>query len=112
MKYFSSVPGGNMFLTKPETNRFARFSVLFAVCILLSMRLFGQSDIDSTLKFTDAIRLNQIGFYTYSPKLAVVCNDTALTYQIYTADWSKVVFRGKLSDVKTSNLSGKKTRHA
>lgn len=112
MKYFLKVPAKQL-LSGIKTKRKVFGSIIFSIVFVLSgMILSAQTDIDSTLKFTDAIRLNQIGFYTYSPKLAVVCSDTSETFQIYLDDWSKVVFRGKLSEVKTSNLSGKKTRHA
>lgn len=62
---------------------------------------------------SDPIRLNQIGFYPSSQKIAVVITDVESEFYISTpADSKKKLFSGKLSEVHTSPYSSKKTRIA
>jgi endoglucanase len=63
-------------------------------------------------KFSEAIRLNQIGYYPSAPKIAVVVNEGATDFYIASADRKKKYFSGKLSEVKHSSYSSKKTRIA
>lgn len=58
---------------------------------------------------TDAIRLNQIGFYPKSPKVAIVTGEVTGTFYLTTPDLKKRVFTGQLSAARTSSISGKTT---
>ncbi|MDZ7262906.1 MAG: glycoside hydrolase family 9 protein, partial [candidate division KSB1 bacterium] len=49
---------------------------------------------------TDAIRLNQIGFYPDGPKRAIVVETTSTQFYITTPDLSDTVFTGNLSSAK------------
>ena len=60
----------------------------------------------------DLIRLNQIGYYPEAPKSAVVIGDKATEFYIVTKGTGKEVYRGKLSEVRKSIFSDKKTRIA
>ncbi|MGN7887828.1 glycoside hydrolase family 9 protein [Dyadobacter sp. 22481] len=61
---------------------------------------------------SDAIRLNQIGFYPAAPKVAVVVSDEADAFEVKEAKTGKTVLKGKLGNVRTSQHSGKHTRLA
>jgi endoglucanase len=61
---------------------------------------------------TDVIRLNQIGYYPEAPKSAVVIADKATEFYIIAKGTGKEVYRGKLSEVRKSIFSDKKTRIA
>lgn len=63
-------------------------------------------------QLTEAIRLNQVGFYPKAPKIAVVVNAEAGPFQIMTPDRKKTVFSGTLSESRTNVISGKTTRLA
>lgn len=60
----------------------------------------------------DLIRLNQIGYYPEAPKSAVVIGDRGTEFYIVTKGTGKEVYRGKLSEVRKSIFSDKKTRIA
>jgi endoglucanase len=60
----------------------------------------------------DLIRLNQVGYYPEAPKSAVVIGDKATDFYIVEKGSGKEVYRGKLSDVRKSVFSEKKTRVA
>jgi endoglucanase len=60
----------------------------------------------------DLIRLNQIGYYPEAPKSAVVIDDKATEFYIVSKAAGKEVYRGKLSEVRKSVFSEKKTRIA
>jgi len=60
---------------------------------------------------SEAIRLNQIGFYPNSAKTAVVVGDAQGPFQVTTSDLKKVVFTGTLSSARTNAIS-KKTTHS
>jgi endoglucanase len=62
-------------------------------------------------KVTD-VRLNQVGFYPDSPKLAVVVGEEKGPFVIKDLKNNKVVFKGELGAIRTSQHSGKKTRVA
>ena len=60
-----------------------------------------------------AIQINQLGYYIYAPKIAVLTNDsTSATFYIVEAKSNDTVYRGKLSEVKQSANSSTKTRIA
>jgi endoglucanase len=59
-------------------------------------------------KVTD-IRLNQVGFYPNSPKLAVVVGDKRSQFVVKDLANNKVVFKGELGATRTSQHSGRKT---
>ncbi|TDE14561.1 glycoside hydrolase family 9 protein [Dyadobacter psychrotolerans] len=58
------------------------------------------------------IRLNQIGFYPQSEKIAVVLSENAGDFLIKDAKSGKTAFKGKLSDLRTNQHSGKRSRVA
>lgn len=61
---------------------------------------------------SEAIRLNQIGYYPNAAKVAVVVGDVQGPFQLTTPDRKKVVFTGKLSEPRRNSISGKTTRSA
>jgi endoglucanase len=61
---------------------------------------------------SEAIRLNQVGFYQAAPKIAVVAADAANAFEVKDAKTGKTVLKGKLGDARTSQHSGKHTRPA
>jgi len=58
------------------------------------------------------IRLNQLGYYPNAVKQIAVLTDSAETFKITTPDRKRVVFTGKLKDVRKDSLSGKSVRLA
>ncbi len=88
-------------LNRLNTNR------LFTLLLLILSRISVQGQ-----NLSEAIRLNQIGFYPNAAKIAVVVGDTPGKFQIMTPDLKKVVFSGALSDSRTNPISGKITRSA
>lgn len=62
--------------------------------------------------FSEAIRLNQVGFYPKGPKIAVVVGEQSGTFQLMTPDLKKTVYTGTLSEQRTNRISGKTTRLA
>ncbi|MCE7040190.1 glycoside hydrolase family 9 protein [Dyadobacter sp. CY312] len=71
---------------------------------LLCHQVFSQ-------KVTD-VRLNQVGFYPGSPKLAVVVGEEKGPFVIKDLKNNKVVYKGELGAKRTSQHSGKTTRIA
>ncbi len=63
-------------------------------------------------KLSEAIRLNQIGFYPSSPKVAIVITETGNDFHISSPDLKTTLFSGKLSTVRASSFSSKKTKIA
>jgi endoglucanase len=61
---------------------------------------------------TEAIRLNQVGFYPDAPKIAVVPADAEGTFTVTTADRKQTVFTGTLGAVRGIDYTAKKTRLA
>ncbi|MCW3114232.1 MAG: cellulase [Segetibacter sp.] len=62
---------------------------------------------------TTRIHLNQLGFYTNAPKIAVVTGSTdALTFFITSTNIKDTLFRGNLSNEMTSKNSSTKTKIA
>lgn len=54
----------------------------------------------------DDIRLNQIGFYTYGPKIAVIVSPNAWYFSIKSVDLKKTFFTGELTPLKYWSSSG------
>ncbi|MDR6809034.1 endoglucanase [Dyadobacter sp. BE34] len=61
---------------------------------------------------SDAIRLNQVGFYPAAPKVAVIVTETGGAFEMKEAKSGKTVLKGALGDARTSQHSGKHTRLA
>lgn len=79
------------------------FLLVFAFTVHLS---FAQDRLSAD------IRLNQIGFYPNGKKIAVVASETATDFYIASPDLKKKYFTGKLSSLKSTSYSPKKTRIA
>jgi endoglucanase len=60
----------------------------------------------------ELVRLNQIGFYPDGQKIAVVLTESATEFYVVSSGDSRKVFSGKLSDVKQSAYSPRKTKIA
>lgn len=63
-------------------------------------------------QIAESIRLNQVGFYPNSPKVAVIVNSNAETFLVKTADLKNTVYTGKLSTKRQSEFSEKVTQIA
>ena len=60
---------------------------------------------------SNQIRINQLGFYEYAPKIAILTGDTtSSSFFIVTAQTADTVFSGQLSGVMQSANSSLKTR--
>ena len=60
----------------------------------------------------DPVRLNQVGFYPDAEKIAVVLGDKQTAFQLKDVATGKTVFKGKLSEPRTNQHSGKMSRIA
>lgn len=80
--------------------------LLLLIALLVS---FIQADAQ---RLTDTIHLNQIGFYPYAPKIAVVTEDGPETFYIVTPDFSDTLYTGQLSDHREAPNSGEQVRIA
>jgi len=80
---------------------------LFYHAILIGGALFAQGT-------TDQIKLNQLGFYTHGPKLAIVTTEIPLKdfYVISAVDEKDTVFKGSLGGLQKSLNSSLKTQVA
>jgi endoglucanase len=61
---------------------------------------------------TSRIRLNQVGFYTRGPKVAVVADSTPTRFAILTVPGGDTVFRGALAAAHRAPLSNEVVRQA
>ena len=61
---------------------------------------------------SDKIRLNQIGFYPNSPKVAVVVGSAAGEFTITKPNDNLILFKGSLGELKQSSYNSKQTRIA
>ncbi len=77
----------------------------FTFALLFSAQIQAQT-------VSEAIRLNQIGFYPDAAKVAIVVGEQGGPFQVKTADGKKVVFSGTLSEPRTNSISGKIARTA
>jgi endoglucanase len=79
-------------------------------CLLLfslaTLSLYGQPVGSSST------RLNQLGFYPNGPKVAIILADAGGPFQVTTPDGKKVLFAGKLGEVRQNSISGKTARTA
>src|SRR5688500_12455480 len=83
------------------------------ILLTLSLLAFLQVACQHKSKVSqDIIRLNQVGYYPDAPKSAVVISDEATEFYIAEKATGKEVYRGKLSEVRKSIFSDKKTRIA
>ncbi|MFD2572058.1 glycoside hydrolase family 9 protein [Spirosoma soli] len=88
-----------------------QFSLFKLLCsLLLAHRLITGAA--SAQALSEAIRLNQIGFYPNASKIAVVVGEAQGKFQLVTPDLKKVVFTGTLSAPRQNAISGKTTRIA
>ncbi|AUD01462.1 glycoside hydrolase family 9 protein [Spirosoma pollinicola] len=78
----------------------------------LALALLLAANKSDAQSLSEAIRLNQIGFYPNAAKIAVVAEDAQGPFQITTPDLKKVVFTGMLGTSRQNALSGKTTRSA
>ncbi|MCF0039977.1 glycoside hydrolase family 9 protein [Dyadobacter fanqingshengii] len=77
-------------------------------CILssgLSQSAFAQNS-------AEPIRLNQIGFYPNAQKIAIVIGEKQTVFELKEASSGKTVLKGKLSEPRTNQHSGKISRIA
>src|SRR3954471_6423120 len=87
--------------------------LLGAVFLFLSATIFAQSS-------QNIIKINQSGYYTYAPKVAVVTSDyktdeyagSNFGFYVLRADIGDTLFKSRLSDVHSSINSSIKTRLA
>ncbi len=84
---------------------------LLGITFLL-ISLFTNYSTAQSQPLSEAIRLNQLGFYPNAAKIAVVVGDAQGPFQITTTDLKKVVFTGTLSAARQNALSGKASRSA
>src|SRR5256885_6442082 len=61
---------------------------------------------------SDAIRLNQLGFYPDAPKTAFIVGDAGETFDVLTADLRDTAFTGRLGPPRGTALSSDTTRVA
>lgn len=87
-------------------NRFLKGLALFSLYLP-----FGHA-LAQSQSLSEAIRLNQIGFYPNGAKIAVVVGNAQGPFQVMTPDLKKVVFTGTLSNARTNQISGKITHSA
>ena len=80
------------------------------LCLLLLVS--GISHLSYGQVISDSIRINQIGYYPESPKIAVVVGAEAGSFYIVSSGLSDTVFTGSLGPAKTWTLSGETARQA
>lgn len=68
--------------------------------------VFAFIAITITSTFGQDIKLNQIGFYKYSPKIAVIPEAGSYIFQVISAESEEIVYSGLLSNSKQWHLSG------
>jgi endoglucanase len=61
-------------------------------------------------RLTDAIKLNQIGFYPESPKVAIVPDSVSESFYIVSPDFSDTLLTGELSDISDAPNSNEQVR--
>ncbi|MFD2934328.1 glycoside hydrolase family 9 protein [Spirosoma flavum] len=84
-----------------KTNRIA------IVLLILLLAVGNVSAQEQAL--SEAIRLNQIGFYPNAGKIAVIVGTAQGPFQLMTSDLKKVVFTGTLGQPRQNAISGKTT---
>lgn len=82
------------------------FRLISPILLLLSFNSFAQS-------FTESIKINQLGFYPGSKKIALITGTTTATdFYITSTNLRDTVFKGKIGDEKKSIHSSTTTRSA
>ncbi|QIP16753.1 cellulase [Spirosoma aureum] len=84
-----------------------KLSFYLSLLLLIACRLPVQSQ-----PLSEAIRLNQLGYYPNAAKIAVVVGETQGAFQLVSADLKTVVFSGNLGEARQNAISGKTTRTA
>jgi endoglucanase len=83
--------------------------LLLWVSILIGSQVIGQTD----SKVNESIRINQIGYYPDSPKVAIVPGETeGDVFNLMEVETQKVVFEGNLSVPVISKVSDRTARKA
>jgi endoglucanase len=80
--------------------------------VIIFLLLLGYCSGVSSQHLTTAIRLNQIGFYPNSVKIAVLAKDLNGKFMIATPDLTEILFTGELSGPHKSDYSPSLTRIA
>ncbi len=84
-----------------------------AALICFVFGLFGWHTIVLSQKFSSSIQLNQLGFYSNAPKLAVITGSIeATTFYITSTNLRDTLFTGALTQEMTSKNSSTKTKQA
>jgi len=83
------------------------FAGSLSLLFLLSISLSTQAQ-----RLTEAIHLNQVGFYPESPKIAVVTEGEPDVFYILKPDFSDTLFTGQLSSIREALNSGERVRIA
>ncbi|MES2881400.1 MAG: glycoside hydrolase family 9 protein [Bacteroidota bacterium] len=80
---------------------------------MMFLAFFGWHTETLSQTFSTAIQLNQLGFYTNAPKLAVITGTvSATTFYVTSTNLRDTIFMGNLSEEKTSKNSSTKTKQA
>jgi endoglucanase len=88
--------------------RISSYSCFFLILFFLPSCAQNKNDV----RFSDAIRLNQVGFYPDAEKIAIVSGRDLKTFFIATPDLKDRVYEGTLSSPRKSLFSDKQTQLA
>ncbi|WAC12784.1 glycoside hydrolase family 9 protein [Dyadobacter pollutisoli] len=80
--------------------------------IFVAVILNVMCSVYSSAQISTDIRLNQVGFYPKGQKLAVVVGEKSQVFEIKDAASGKTVLKGKLSEPRSNQHSGKISRFA
>src|SRR3954469_4234991 len=81
--------------------------IFFLLCLSASMSCMQAQQVENK------ICINQLGYYPYAEKIAVVVSDTAAaTFSVISTIKKDTVYRGRLGEVKQSTNSSLRTRIA
>lgn len=81
----------------------------FLSLLLLGLLFQSCEEQSEAPTLSDAIRLNQIGFYPNAPKIAIVAAEAQGEFYLSSIGSDEQIFTGKLTGPQTSTLSGKQT---
>ncbi|GAB3889056.1 glycoside hydrolase family 9 protein [Spirosoma agri] len=84
---------------------------LLSIVSLLLVLILGKGTTQGQ-NLSEAIRLNQLGYYPKAAKLAVVVGNAGDSFQLMTPDRKKALFTGTLSQPRQNAISRKMTRIA
>jgi len=84
----------------------------FILSGLLFLFTLNISSLVSAQNAASEIRVNQVGFYPQSSKIAIVPGENNTDFLVRNVGTNKVVFKGKLSAVRTNQHSGKMSKVA